>query len=229
MRSNRGTTLVELLISMGIMGIVLFLAARLVTFSYEFYRYTDESITLQKEGLMALQFLTQDLLATHQRSVVITPATVTTPAPDHREDQLVIPLPHRIDGETEVNEEGAAKWMSVAGYEIDTARPTRNLMRYLGDTVNDVGGDFTVPPPDNYIADIETVLAADMPTLPEIIAYPAADLRIHSVCRHVLEFQAHKNVDTVVIDLTVLLPGRVRGGVPFDNSLSLNTTVFPRN
>jgi hypothetical protein len=215
---------------MAVMSIILFLAARLVTYAYEFYRFTDESISLQREGILALQSLTTDITISHQRSIVVTQQIIAAPAPSHREDLVIIPLPQKMDGTTEVNTEGASKWMSVAAYEIDTTPGgPRNLVRHLGDTANDVGGHFTVPAPDNYVSDIETVLPADMPTVAEVKGYPAAGLRQKSVCRNVLEFKASKLVDTIEIDLTIYLTGRGRGGVTLDNSLSLNTTIFPRN
>lgn len=228
---------------MAIMSIVLYVAAQLVTYAYNFYRYTDESITLQREGLSALQALTADLTISHQRSVVVKSHVVASPTPSHNEDQVVIPLPQNMEGTSDVNNEGATKWMSVVGYEIDTSRPTRNLIRYLGDTIHDSGdephGDFWDKNIDvdddgtadgDYIADIEAVDPdTQMPTVGEIKLFPATGLRTKSVCRHVFEFKVRRSIDTVEIDLTVLLPGKVRGGQSLDNSLKLTTTVLPRN
>lgn len=229
-----GTTLPELLVCMSVMTILLFLAARMVTYAYDFYHYTDESITLQREGLLALQSLTDDITASHQRSIVTDEQVVTTPAPSHNEDLVVIPLPNRMDGMTEVNSEGASKWMSVVGYEIDTSSPTRNLIRYLGDTVNDPGDNFRETDPvtsvTDYIADIETVdVSSEMPTVAQIKAFPAIGLRAKSVCRNVFSFKVKRSVDVIEIDVTILLPGRVQGGNSLDNSLVLNTTILPRN
>ena len=232
---DAGTTLPELLVCMAVMGVILFLAARMVTYAYDFYHYTDESISLQREGLLALQALTEDITASHQRSIVTTEQVVTTPAPSHNEDLVVIPMPYRMDGMTEVNSEGASKWMSIVGYEIDTSSPTRNLIRYLGDTINDPGDNFreTDPGPPSvtdYTADIETVdVSSEMPTVAEIKAFPAIGLRVKSVCRNVFSFKVKRSVDVVEIDVVILLPGRIQGGTSLDNSLSLNTTVLPRN
>jgi hypothetical protein len=226
-----GTTLAELLICIGVMAVVLFLSSRLVTYAYEFYRFTDESISLQREGILALQALTTDMTISHQRSIVVTQQVYADPTPSHREDHLIIPLPQRLDGSTEVNEEGASKWMTVAAYEVDQTSPSRNLIRHVGDTANDVGNDFftEAPAPIDYVADIESVAADEMPTVAEVKAYPQTGLRQKSVCRNVLEFKVTKRVDTFDVDLTIFLTGRVRGGISLDNSLSLNTTIFPRN
>ncbi len=225
--SRRGATLPELLVCMSVMGVLLFLAARLVTHAYEFYRFTDESISLQREGILALQSLSEDLTASHQRSIVTEEIIVASPTPSHHEDKVVIPLPMRMDGMTEVNEEGASKWMSVAGYAIDTTRPTRNLMRYLGDTAQDPGNNFKDS--GEYIADIEFVKLTDIPTVDEIAAFVDPGLRARSVCRNVFSFEVRRSVDVVDIKIVILIPGRVRAGLSLDNSISLNTTILPRN
>lgn len=220
---------------MSVLTVVLYSAAQLVTYAYNFYRYTDESITLQREGLSALQALTSDLTLSHQRSVVVDSQTVSTPSPSHNEDRVVIPLPQNMDAMTSVNSEGASKWMTVVGYEIDTSRPTRNLIRYVGDTVHDPGDNFREDTDgdgskDDYIADIETVIPdTQMPTVAEIKLFPETGLSVKSVCRHVFEFKVRRSVDTVEIDLTILLPGKVQGENSLDNSVKLNTTVLPRN
>ena len=224
---------------MSVLTVVLYSAAQLVTYAYNFYRYTDESITLQREGLSALQALTSDLTLSHQRSVVVDSQTVSTPSPSHNEDRVVIPLPQNMDAMTSVNSEGASKWMTVVGYEIDTSRPTRNLIRYVGDTIHDPGNNFWDDnadtdgdgnPDGDYIADIETVNPdTQMPTVAEIKLFPETGLSVKSVCRHVFEFKVRRSVDTVEIDLTILLPGKVQGENSLDNSVKLNTTVLPRN
>lgn len=228
---RRGATLPELMIVMSVMGVLLMVAARMVKFGYEFYRYTDESITLQREGLLALSQLSRDLTESHQRSIVVNTITVSDPEPDpHHEDQLIIPLPQNLEGLTEVNKEGAAKWMAVVGYEIDTTRPSRPLIRYLGDTQHDPGNDFWLPAPDNtYTSDIETVLETEMTTVDELKAFPATGLRTRAVARHLLEFKATRAVDTIDVEITIFLKGIEQGTNSLDNSLSLRTTVFPRN
>lgn len=220
MKGDRGTTLPEMLVVSAIMGVLLYLAHRVVVSGYEFYRYTDTSITLQREAILALENLAFDLQDTHQRSVVVVenpPKPV--PAGSFSEDEVVIPLPKDMDGGTVVNSDAIVKWMTVAGWGIDVTKADRPLMRYLGDTINDAdfidGGD--------YIVDIETVLEAEMPTLAEIQGYPNVRRRV--VAHNIREFSVHRSVDTVEVKLKIFL----KGVQDLDNSLELETTVFPRN
>lgn len=223
----------ELMIVMGIMGILLYLAQRVVVSGYEFYRTTDESITLQKEGLLALTRITRDISASHHRSIVVNDQVpLPAPPPDPREDTLVIPQPSRqSDGATVVDRQGAAKWMSIVGYGIDTSKPNRPLVRYIADTYDVPGNTFftTVPsiPPDppEYIVNIELVTA--MPTLADIQSFPSVQRRVAAT--NILSFEVDKKVDTIDLKLTIFLTGRVRGGVSLDNSLTLQTTVFSKN
>lgn len=229
MRSRaRGTTLSELLVVMAIMGVLMVLAQRVVVFGYEFYRTTDESITLQKEGLLALTWIGQDIQVSHHISIDAIPdpsVDMTTPPYDYREDQVSVPLPRKVDGEAVVNTKGALTWQSIAGYELDTTK--HYLMRYLADTANDPLNQFLTgnPAPDDYLENIEFVTS--MPSVATIKAMPNVNTRV--VARSIVAFTVDKNVDTVDLELTILLPGRIRGGNALDNSLSLKTTVFPRN
>ena len=106
-----------------IMGILLYVSQLVVSSGYEFYRFTDTSIALQRESILALENLGIDLQDTHQRSVVVhenPPKPV--PAGSFSEDEVIIPLPKDLDGGSEVNEDAVVKWMTVAGWAIDTTR-----------------------------------------------------------------------------------------------------------
>jgi hypothetical protein len=222
----RGTTIPELLVVMGIMGILLLLAQKVVVFGFEFYRTTDESITLQKEGLLALTWLAQDVALSHHVSIeaVDDPSVnMTVPPYDYPEDAVSIPLPRDIVGKAIVNEEKALTWRSIVGYELDI--PNKRLMRYLVDTAFDPQFVTGEPFPDDYISNIEFVTI--MPDCAAIKARPDVNTRV--AARNVVGFNVDKNVDTMRIELIILLPGRVQAGNSLDNSLTLETTIFPRN
>lgn len=224
MKRARGTTIPELMVVAAIMGILLYVSQRVVASGYEFYRFSDTSIRLQREAILALDNLGVDLQDTHQRSVVVVenpPKPV--PAGSYSEDEVVIPLPKDLDGGTEVTDKAVVKWMSVAGWAIDTSRDDRPLMRYLGDTQHDVGNNFIDG--GDYIVDIESVLPTEMPTVSEIMSYPDSGLRRKVVARNIREFSVHRSVDTIEVKLKVYL----KGIQDLDNSLELETTIFPRN
>ncbi len=228
-RASRATTLPELLVVMAVMGVLLYLAQRAVVAGFEFYRFTDESITLQREGLTALSYITEDLLATHQRSVVVKDVPVASPTPSHDEDELVIPLPQKLDGTSEINNDsGAVKWMSVVGYKIDTTRDDRPLMRHHGDSQYDPDNDFKDPISGDYITDIEIITPPElkMPTVDDIAGFPDTGRRSRVVARNVFSLAVVRRTDTIDVELTIFLPGRF---VNADNSITLETTIFPRN
>ena len=217
------------MVVMAVMGVLLMLAQRAITAGFDFYRFTDESIKLQKEGLVALSYITQDLLASHQRSIVTKDVTEANPAPSHDEDELVIPLPQKLDGTSEINNDsGAVKWMSVAGYKIDVTREDRPLMRHLGDTQYDPDNDFKDPISGDYITDIEVVTPPElkMPAVDDIAGFPDTGRRSRVVARHVFSFSVVRRTDTIDVELTIFLPGRF---VSSDMWITLETTVFPRN
>lgn len=207
-----------------IMGILLYVSQLVVSSGYEFYRFTDTSIALQRESILALENLGIDLQDTHQRSVVVhenPPKPV--PAGSFSEDEVIIPLPKDLDGGSEVNEDAVVKWMTVAGWAIDTTRENRPLMRYLGDAQHDIGNNFIVA--SDYTIDIESVLSTEMPTITEIMAYPESGLRRRVIARNIREFSVHRSVDTIEVKLKVYL----KGVQDLGNSLELETTIFPRN
>lgn len=228
--SRRGTTLPELLIVMAIMGVLLYVSQKVVVSGYEFYRTLDESFTLQREGLVALTRLTQDMAFSHHRSIEQTEsATPIAPGqPDYEAfadheinvDEVIIPLAEDVDGQSHVAatgaDEGGLYWESVVAYQLDTASNDMPLMRYLA--------DFKCGGAAEYPVNIEL---ATLPTMAQITGY--VDVRPRVAARHVLEFDLVKNVDTFDVELTIFLEGRKTATQSLDNSLTLKTTVFPKN
>jgi hypothetical protein len=224
---------------MGIMGILMVLAQKVVVFGYDFYRTMDESITLQKEGLLALTWLGQDVSLSHHPSIQLADdpsVDLTTDPPDFAEDTLVVPLPRTVDGKARINTDKSLTWGSLAAYEIDPVN--HRLMRYLVDSAVAINPPDTVskfvtdPAPDPadpnyYISNIEFVESASYPSAALMATLPDVNKRV--AARSVASLDCTRGTDTLEIELTILLPGRVRGGRSLDNSLTLNTTIFPRN
>ena len=227
---NRGTSLPELLVVIAILAVLLVAAERVVVYGYQFYRETDESITLQRESLLALTRLSQDLTAAHPESILVANDTppVTTPVTTPN-STLVIPIPKNLAGNTEVDNLGRLLWMTLAGYQVDYTAPERPLMRYLRDMQPYMGA---VPPSEPggtgssavYTYDVEALSIPDAATANN----NTADRR-SPAARNVEEFNVTQNLDTFDIRLTILLKGRVKAGVSEDNSLTLTSTVYSRN
>ena len=99
---------------------------------------------------------------------------------------------------------------------MDASSKSSPLMRYHA--------DFKCGGATEYPVNIEL---ATLPTLAQIQADP--NVRARVAARHILEFDVIKNVDTFDIELTVFLEGRKKTGQSLDNSITIKTTVFPKN
>ncbi len=204
-----------------IMGILLIISQRVVTEGFEFYRTTDESIRLQKEGLLALTWITRDAVLSHHRSIEVVrddpSSTVGDPA--WREDEITIPLPKDLNGNSLANDQGALTWRSIVAYQVDTDK--HKLLRHVGDTANDPDYVTGEPAPNDYISNIE--LVASPPSAATVAGWPDINTRV--AARNVVEFVTEKRVDTLDISMTIFFRSRNDK----ENSLTLDTTVFPKN
>ncbi len=235
-------TLPETLVVIGLMGILMYVSGRVITSGYEFYHSTSTSVTLQRYALLTLTRISQDLAISHR-------ASLNVENPGTPDSSLVIPYPQDIDeGCTKVDKTGELLWQSIVAYRLgpgnlvrplplDAASPLPNpilknyytLFRYFDDVKNGTGyANYDTAAGDNdYVTNIEYV--DPKTTALDVINNTIVPARRQVVSRNVVEFRVDERIDTVDIEITVVLPGRVQGGNRLDTSLTLQTTAFPKN
>ena len=133
-KSKFGATLLEMLVVLGIVSIILVSVARLVRVSVDYYFYSTAQLEVQRNALLSLNLLSQQLTASTYESV-FTDNNLPHPG-------IVFASPRNASGELVRNAAGNLVWTRLICYYVDNVNGQSGLMRKEFDlTVQD-----TAPP-----------------------------------------------------------------------------------
>lgn len=196
-------TLVEMMIVFSLSGIVLYATHVLLFTGVRYYNESMDSLDVQREALLAITKLAQDLSGSNFEKI----RTDTVPV-----DGIVYPTIRDINGQFITDDGGAVMWQGMAAYHVDDVGGSDFLVKkYLplpGGMSSSPPGAYDYSPPFdlNYFV---TNISAGGP-----------------VARNVIAFVPNLEVDTVQLTLTVSLTSNTTRDT---NSIALQSKAFPRN
>ena len=146
-----GATLLEMIIVLGIVSIILLSVARLVRVSVDYYFYSTAQLEVQRNALLSLNLLSQQLTASTYESVY---TDNNLPHPG-----IVFASPRDASGELVRDGSGNLVWTRLICYYIDTVNGQTGLVRKEFElTVQDTN------PPDPVALGADITYFRNLPT-----------------------------------------------------------------
>lgn len=198
---RKGATLIEAIISAGIMGIIMTCVYALMGAGVRYLHSTNAAVELQQQSMLAMVMLTHDIGESNPRTISVFPAS---------DPGILMGSPRADTGETWVDVSGLVRWAKFYAYYLETVNGVQCLMRkdqYLDDP------DLHTDPPPL------------LPPIPQpfqtVDYYRMLEIEPKVVARHVqaISFQG-KN--PILINLTV---GKEDYGRTFRISLSVKVSM----
>ncbi len=203
---ERGATLVELMIASGLLMLVMTSVSLLIRASSRHYMVMDASLDLQKESVLAANWVTREMAESNQNSVTYYP-----PGTGH--EGVTVGSPRTVTGGMQYTSGGALVWQKRVCFYIDTVA-NKSVLQRMEWPLN----PKTTYPPRIY----------DIGQFPGPANTPAYFLGLGAPRRLVA-----KNVDRLIVDTSVapiavtLELSSMRHGKPF--SATILSKVHFRN
>lgn len=208
MGRSRGLSLIELLVVMGLMGIVTIGVGVLISKGVDFYLDSTDGIEVRKELMYGATRLSKDLADSFID--VVQPEA----------NGLVFPTVRSPQGQVVTDNSGRVLWQSYLCYSYDPA--TDRLTRYESDLPRHASGDpHPLNPPDDRGETRPPDPLGESPPYDRawFISTPGLSQRV--AARNVKSFTAQKNVDLIEFTIEVSVSTRR------EHMVSLNTKVKP--
>lgn len=175
-RSRQAATLLELLIVMGIVGIILVSVATLVRVSVDYYFYSSGQIEVQRRSLLSLSLLTQELTYSNFESIA---TEGTAPHPG-----IIFGSAINAAGGFNRDSSGRLEWTKLVCYYVDMVNDKPALMRKEDPIV------VVTEPPNPEVLGRNVAYFRGLPTAGRLMA------------RGVTNLQAERLTDAIQITIT---------------------------
>lgn len=123
-RTRQGTTLVELMIASGLLLIVLTLVTFLIRASSRQFLVMDASLDLQRESVLAANWLTREMAESNENSIHYFPPASGTEA-------IVIGSPRTFTGGMQYTNGGALVWQKKVCFYLSASNNGRALLERI--------------------------------------------------------------------------------------------------
>lgn len=214
---NLGMTLIEVLVSFSLVGIVLYGAHQLLTNGIRYYTESMEALDVQREALGALERISSQIGRTNRAQIKWIPDPDITADP--KEAALIYPSVLDVNGRFQTDDEGRLLWQGISCfYQAQVNGIDVLLSKYAP-----LGGGPVDSPPNAY---------TQAPPLD--LAYFIGAGGGGVVASHVEVFDVRLQPDLVEFDLVVeinSIAGRkYKAGSPNAvNRFKITSRAYPRN
>lgn len=204
-RPRQGLSLVEVIVSLGVFGILLVSLGLVVNAGYEQYWTASGSLEVQRAALTGTELLVKDLTQSNMDSVEISdPNQRPTPSVPVF-DTIMFAAAQDVNGERHYSAKGLLEWQSILGYYSTTSDGVTSLIR----------NQMPAPTPGTAVP----VPSVQGVSLAALAARPARQV----VLRGLGNFDLVQKEDLIAIELMGVFQQR---GV---FTITIRNQAFPRN
>ncbi|MCA9777822.1 MAG: prepilin-type N-terminal cleavage/methylation domain-containing protein [Candidatus Eremiobacteraeota bacterium] len=200
MSKRRGTTLIELLLVMGIASVIMVSVGYLIRTGVDYYFYSTTQLEVQRSSLLSLNILTQELTGSTYESVY-TDNNLPNPG-------FVFAISETPDGGVQRSPSGNLEWTKMVAYYIDEIDGTKMLIRKK----SDLATPHTSNPPDTVGLGYDIAFFRSLADPGRIMA------------RHISKVETEELTDALRITMTAEI-NEGRNWLEMD----VSTSIVPRN
>ncbi len=200
MNKRRGATLIEMLLVMGIASVIMVSVGYLIRSGVDYYFYSTTQLDVQRNSLLSLNILTQELTGSTYESVF---TDNNPPNPG-----FVFAISAKADGTPQRGPSGNLEWTKMVAYYIDEIDGTSMLMR----KETPLTAPFSSNPPDPVVLGLDIPFFMGLSDPGRIMA------------RHISKVETVEKTDALQITMTSEID-QGRNWLEMD----VSTTIVPRN